>query len=264
MITTKPKICLTTQFNKKYEKIGRLCLLSLKKYAQQYGYDVKVINEIVSNRPPFWNKVLIAKKLLGENYDFVFWMDADALFTRFDKNIADEIEPNKDLYITSINDDDGTTLLTGVFLIRNSQWSKDFLNQVWSMQNYSKHLWHENAAFIDVLGLANQLPPIQKKLFPISAFQKKPSDKVKIIPYIWNEIRYRPERKDQLPIVRHYVRLDYGRLWYMSNDAYKTSLITKKQLFKNRLAYLKLKPLFDFIKYRLENNFGHLLERFKK
>jgi len=156
-ISTKPRnrrkvsICLTTYFDRNFQEVGSLCLKSIRKYAEKYGFDVVLFNKKLSTRPPSWNKILIAKKLLRK-YDFVFWLDADAVFVRFDKDIRKEIEPGKDLYIVRHQIGGKDVPNTGSFIIRRSDWSRNFLENVWNKRKYIySHLW-ENAALIDVLG----------------------------------------------------------------------------------------------------------------
>ena len=94
-------VCMTTYFDKNFEKIGNICLKTLKVYAKKYGLDIRLYNNIKSNRPPAWNKILLIQKLLQDkkDYDFVFWIDSDALIINFDKDIREEIESAKDLYL---------------------------------------------------------------------------------------------------------------------------------------------------------------------
>jgi len=148
-MTTKYKICLTTYFDKRFEKLGKICLKSLKKYAEKHSYDVKLHNETSSVRPPSWNKILVIKKLFQEGYDFVFWVDADALFVRFDEDIADEIEEDKDFYLVKLKKNKELPNL-GVYLIRNSSWSNEILDKKWAMEEYANRLWTDQAAFLDL------------------------------------------------------------------------------------------------------------------
>jgi len=147
-------ICLTTYFDKGFEEIGSLCLESLKKYAKKYGFDIKLYNDFKSNRPAPWNKIKIVEKILNDKkrYDFVFWIDADALFVNFDEDIRLEIEPENDLYLVKHQINESKIPNTGVFLLRNSDWSKEFLKEVWDKKEYIHHNWWENAAINELLG----------------------------------------------------------------------------------------------------------------
>jgi hypothetical protein len=90
------------------------------------------------------------------------WVDADALFLRFDCDIAREIDGLHDLYLVRhdvlyLAGHDVSvfpTLVpnTGVMLVRNSAWSRDLFARLWSMEQYASSRWWENAALINVLG----------------------------------------------------------------------------------------------------------------
>lgn len=163
----KYSVCITTHFDKNFEKIGNLSVIGMKKYAKKYGFDFKIYNEIKSNRPPAWNKILIAQKLLEDKkkYDFVYWIDSDTLFFRFDEDIRKEIEPDKDFYLVKTDYLGFDIPLTGAFLIRNSEWSKKFLKDVWNLKKYLHHNWWENAAVDELLGFKEIIDYHPFKLF---------------------------------------------------------------------------------------------------
>ncbi len=148
---SKSNICLTTYFDKDFEEMGNLCLKSMKKYAKKFNLNIKLMNQIKSNRPAPWNKILIVKELL-KSYEYVFWLDADAIFVRFDKDIRDEIEDGKDFYLAKVKIRGEEIPNSGVFLIKNTEWSKKFLQDVWNKKEYIYHNYWENAGVIDVLG----------------------------------------------------------------------------------------------------------------
>jgi len=144
-------ICLTTYFDQGFSELGNLCLKSMEKYAKKFNMDVKLMNDIKSDRPVAWNKILIVKKLL-ETYDFVFWVDSDALFVNFNEDIRNEIEEGKDLYLVKHFIKGRFVPNSGSFLIRKSEWSNNFLYAIWSREKYVYHNYWENAAVIELLG----------------------------------------------------------------------------------------------------------------
>ena len=127
---------MTTHFDKNFEKIGKLSLKRMKEYADKYGFDIKLYNNIKSSRPPAWNKILIVQRLLKDpkKYDFIYWIDSDTLFFRFDEDIRQEIEEDKDFYLVKTDYLGFDIPLTGAFLIRNSEWSRRLLKDVWNLK----------------------------------------------------------------------------------------------------------------------------------
>jgi len=163
----KYSVCMTTHFDKNFEKIGNLSLIGMKKYAKKYGFDFKIYNDIKSNRPPAWNKILITQRLLNDpkKYDFVYWIDSDTLFFRFDEDIRQEIKPGKDFYLVKTDYLGFDIPLTGAFLIRNSEWSRNFLKDIWNLKKYTYHNLWENAAVDELLGFKEIINYHPLKLF---------------------------------------------------------------------------------------------------
>lgn len=249
----KSKVCITTYFDKTFKPIGEICLFSIKEYAKKYNFEVKLYNEISSDRPSAWNKILLIQKLLEEGFDYVLWIDADALFVRFDENILNELKKNKDIYLVKHNINGNEIPNTGVWLIKNTKWSREFLEKVWSKEEFIYHNWWENAAVNSLLGYNNI--PIQNKFKQsISAFlykinlrkefisllnflkiknslnrlfkqkhlkqkifpNKEILMKVKFLDVKWNSI---PQDNSNNPIIKHYLSRTYEeRLKLMNKD----------------------------------------------
>jgi hypothetical protein len=153
---TKQSICLTTYFDENYAEMGSICLKSMERYAKKFNIKIELMNNFKSDRPPAWNKIKIVRKLLNK-YDFVLWIDSDALFVRFDEDIRREIESGKDFYLVKHHLKSREAPNTGLFLIRNTAWSRSFLDKVWNSEKYIYHNFWENAAVIDLLGYNDAL-----------------------------------------------------------------------------------------------------------
>lgn len=62
-------------------------------------------------------------------------MDLDAIFSRPDKSLHEMLDPRYDLYLTTdIEEED--KINTGFFVLRTSEWSRDFLERVWAHNDY--------------------------------------------------------------------------------------------------------------------------------
>ncbi len=183
-------VCMTTYFDKNFEKIGNICLKTLKVYAKKYGLDIRLYNNIKSNRPPAWNKILLIQKLLQDkkDYDFVLWIDSDALIINFDKDIREEIESAKDLYLVKHFIKGREVPNTGSFLIRNSEWSRKFLADVWDKKEHIYNKWWENAAVNELLGF--KIEENKRKQFFLSWLYK-----LKIKNIVTNTINHLSLRK---------------------------------------------------------------------
>jgi len=211
--STRKRVCITTYFDSTISTIGNLSYQSIRRYAEVHGMDTLLLDDIVSDRPPPWNKILVIKEIFMRGYDFVFWIDADAIFVDYSKDIRDIIEENKNLYLVKHTINSQEVPNTGVFLLKNNKWSHRFLDMIWEKQEYIAHKWWENAAVIDIFGyysLLNENVPDNDNMAILS--------KVKWLGLEWNSLPNICEVAN--PIIKHYAArsLDY-RFAEMMNDA---------------------------------------------
>lgn len=237
----KKNICLTTYFNKDYRQISHYCLNSLKKYSLKFGYPIILHNEVTSNSYPPWNKILVIKKLFSEGYDYVFYIDADAMIINFDYNIADQIEPEKEWYLVRQQKEfnEGYVPNTGVMLIKNTDFSKNILDQLWQLNHYSHHYWADQAALIELIGLKYELPPKFQDYIKSDDPNPEFIKKIKWLDEKWNEDQHFATTNS---IIIHLLggRKCY-KLWHLNRLAYKHNLIQKKDFIKTALYAILLR-----------------------
>jgi hypothetical protein len=58
-----------------------------------------VDDAVAFERHPAWHRVRPIPELFDRGFDFVMWIDADAIFCRFDTDVADVITRSHDLYM---------------------------------------------------------------------------------------------------------------------------------------------------------------------
>ena len=85
----------------------------------------------------YWQKVAVLQNVLSlphsPEFDWLLWIDSDAVFTNADRDLAEivrEYGQGKDLIMPLDLGDDAIRINNGVFLLRNSRWSRQFLNRV--------------------------------------------------------------------------------------------------------------------------------------
>ena len=144
------KICVTTLTDaRNYSPVQRFLrwrnfdgILELTwhnkwEYARKHEYNFYDGSDWMdTSRPPAWSKIKAVQHLLEEEKcDWVMWTDADTVIMNSDKKIEDFLpaDPTKDLLVGS---DKGGGYNSGVFVLRNSAWSKRFLQQWWDMESY--------------------------------------------------------------------------------------------------------------------------------
>ena len=128
-------------------------LHTFRQFAERHGYDVVVGgDEAIADRAPAWSKIVLLRRLL-ESYDYVLWIDADAII------LDDSVDPvdlfgERDyqaLVRYRWNQEEGAC--TGVWILRNLQKAAAFLDAVWDGGDgyLQLHPW-EQAAAMRLLG----------------------------------------------------------------------------------------------------------------
>ena len=130
---------------------------SFNDYAKKWGYDLHLFfTSLDESRPVQWSKIKAVTDLLKRNeYDWVVWLDDDLIITNpeisFEKTIQEHGQ-KADLIISSHHEKSSASsdVNTGLFLVKNTRWSLDFLQRVWDIGNdrYNKvtgSLWEQDA-----------------------------------------------------------------------------------------------------------------------
>src|SRR5215211_7403610 len=143
-----------------YVDLLAISSITFEAYAALHGYDLRLSTQLLDQgRPPAWSKIALVRQLL-EDYEEVLWVDADAIFLDISKDIAELMRPDKDLYLVEhlyAENETWRSANSGVFLVRSTDWARDFLERVWASEQFIDHAWWENAAVLDLLGY--ELPP---------------------------------------------------------------------------------------------------------
>ena len=160
------KICILTSYTDKirwgdYGKCdyGDLASNNHLEYANKHGYSY--IKQIVSDSDysdwhPTWIKIDILIKTLPL-FDYVVWIDADAVFVNKDITIEDFIQDDIDLILPKMEMDrlTGNVLTnttTGFMIWKNSDWSFNLLNSIWDNPgHYRFGYFHEQTRLDEFL-----------------------------------------------------------------------------------------------------------------
>lgn len=142
------KICICMSQTDNIKEYSSLTEKINKKYAKLHNYDFKMLNHIMTDRSPQWCKVKVVNECLEYNYDYLFWIDADAFFNKHTIKLEEII--NQDLDKNIIICDDiansgrNNTLNSGTFFVKCNDWSKQFFKTLWEYDgNYKYDYFHE-------------------------------------------------------------------------------------------------------------------------
>ncbi len=116
------------------KSIGDYSAIGKRSYANKQGYDFIYATELLDpSRDGSWNKIPWIEKVLAD-YEWVMWSDADCLICNSDIRLEHIIgRCDKDLIIGK---DHQPCLNAGNFLIKNCDWSFDFLQRVYARHDF--------------------------------------------------------------------------------------------------------------------------------
>ena len=149
---TKTRICMTTLTDHKspsllqrfvrwrnFDGILELTWQNKQDYATKHGYQIYDASHLLdTSRPPAWTKIRAVQALLQQQEakcDWVLWTDADTIIMNSDIKIESFL-PADSAHDLLVGSDNGGGYNSGVFLSRNSDWTRQFLEDWWNMNDY--------------------------------------------------------------------------------------------------------------------------------
>jgi hypothetical protein len=152
------KICVVMFYDKNVT-FGNFSFEINQRYCLKNNIDIiKSNTNSYNNRTSHWERLpLIIKHL--PNYDYIIWIDADAIFYEDSPNIESIINQHLDKdFIFSMDRPPLTNINTGVFIVKNTEYSRIFLEKwgydediyktnphpLWFDQGCFIHMWNNN------------------------------------------------------------------------------------------------------------------------
>lgn len=113
-------------------------LISLNKQkCETYHFDYKFFNKYHMDIPPYWVKVFLLRDLLLSNiYDYIIWLDSDAVLHDYDPIKFDQILPKDNIIMTAAKCPYGDQIFNAGVLIM-SKYSTDLVNDWCRLYNPS-------------------------------------------------------------------------------------------------------------------------------
>jgi len=133
-------VCIVMFYDDNIKSYGEINYKINKKYSEKYNLEIILSNKKkLYNRHSAWERLpLLLENIL--NFDYLIWIDADAFFYNDATNIVDVINDNRDVNFIFSKDLGNNNINTGIFIVKNSQYSIDFLTR-WL---YDKNLYKNN------------------------------------------------------------------------------------------------------------------------
>ncbi len=266
---------VTIAYGEDYQKSVRLGVENKRAYCQRHGYDFIYCEESLDlSRHIYWSKILLVLKTFeNPNYKWVVWLDADTLIMNQDIPLEDLIDEKYHFLIAK----DWNGINTGVFFIRNSEWSQKLLTQAYGHTEFLSHIWPEQMSIAAEL----QQPEFgsHTKIFPQRVFNSYSIEKISSLTSTYQPgdfLLHFADQKGKLnylfdnyfPLVlndRHLVTLDQYLSYYgfqlspvhsSNNEGYMSQ--TQKEQIKTLLSHY---PNIESI-LEIGLNGGHSAENF--
>ncbi len=163
------------------------------------SYDYIAFTEKLDDRPAAWSKLpALLRAMASGRYEWLFWMDADALIMNHTIRLESMLDERADLLIAT---GPNGSINSGCFLLKCTQKSLEFLHMVYDRTDYLNHRNWEQAAMKHVLdrGLSSLtvrfIPPrsINSRISGDPDWRYQPGDFVIHLPGLSN-----PERVHQV------------------------------------------------------------------
>lgn len=234
------KICLTiltdSQSNsiiqrflrwRNFDGIVELTWPNKLEYAMKHGYRLHDQSSLINtSRPPAWSKIAAVLDLLSDEHqcDWVMWLDADTVIMNSDIKITSFLPANNsfDMLVAS---DKGGGYNSGVFLFRNTEWSKQLLRQWWNKTSYVR------PPGLSLSGDNNAMKDLLRKLTDFNDHVLAP------VRCTFNSFA------EFLTLAQSWAIMDKlkDQTWYMDNEHYhKGDFIAHTPGFDNKAEILKL------------------------
>lgn len=120
--------------NYNYVQMSKFAIEVNTNYCYRYGYGFRVYNEgFAIDRHPSWSKLLFVRDAL-ETYQWVFWIDTDAIITNPTITLESFLDSNYMLILGKQNWDDPpwNSINFGVFFIQQDEYVDEFVERVWA------------------------------------------------------------------------------------------------------------------------------------
>lgn len=129
-------------------------------FGKRHGYDVVVgSGREAADRAPAWAKVRLIRRLL-DSYEFVLWIDADAIILDDSDDPADVLASGAFQAVVKHQWDGQEQPCTGVWLLRSGEEARRFLDALWDDGRYlNEHPWEQAVAML-LLGYRSVAPGI--------------------------------------------------------------------------------------------------------
>lgn len=178
------KRALVTYADSAQEDILNISLPFKQYFAEVFSYELISAKEPnLEGRSVYWAKIALLRELLFQ-FDEVLWLDADTMPIDFSEDPFSHLLPDKFQGLVMERMRWRFNPNVGVWAVRSSSLSQEFLDEVWEIGPLQSHIWPDQGAVLKALGW--NIHP-----FPRGVYLKNPTRYIKDtgwLPPEWNQI----------------------------------------------------------------------------
>ncbi len=171
----------------KYERLGQMAIQNRRIYCDRHGYCFISDVPIARDRPSCWAKIPALLEAFESN-PWVLWADSDTLVFDQAQKIEDYCDPAFDMVVQSheqfflqlgIPLAEGLARMpinTGVFLMRASAWSREFLERTYAQTQFVSqgNVWDGIGEQEAMIWLLRQHPEYRQRIKYVEHLQNHP------------------------------------------------------------------------------------------
>lgn len=148
------KIAVITYFNDAYSELGKITTSVMFSYCQHHGYDFICGRDenAAKGRSPLWSKIPLLTNNLS-NYDWVVWIDSDAMPVNFSHKLEDFIDEDYNMVLAHEHhmNPTRTCINTGVMFMKNCLDNLELLAGSWAQEECCGHPWEDQFSVMEYL-----------------------------------------------------------------------------------------------------------------
>jgi hypothetical protein len=174
------KFCVVTAYQDDlpWRTLGDIASSSNVAYCRRKGYGFRAFRSgWDTTRPMSWSKLKFISETL-KHYEWVFWIDADAVITNHNVSLSSFITDNEDMVICSVQhiseaERHQSIINCGVFMLRSGDFANKLIDTLWGKTHRINHEWWEQMAFIEAYNESEDVRS-RVKVMPAKTFNSVP------------------------------------------------------------------------------------------
>lgn len=136
-----------------FQELGNLTLPSKVDYCKTHGYDFYLQEKDFDySKKIAWARIkTIIEKIKENKWDWILYLDADTMICNHTIRLENLIDDNYDIIVSRNFSKQEYEINCGVMLVKCSDWSLKFLENLYTKSEFYDHVWAEQAAMMDEL-----------------------------------------------------------------------------------------------------------------